>query len=524
MTCGAPVRRQRRTPLQEPRAGEHHDEAGEPGDGDEVLEEAEQPVVGVLGVVDDQRQHLAVGDPLEEDGPGAEEVLAGEAGDRAGPEQGRHPVAQPVALAGVRHVALQSALEQLLGGGVLLVVVDPGEQPAPDGLGQREVGHALAVGHAPSAVPADELAEPVDVLLELPGQPGLADSGLAVDDQQRGTPGLLSVVEQLLDQPQLAVAPDQGRLEAVGALRAAGGRDDRAHRPERHRVGLALEGVGAGVNVRDGGGGQQARGLVDPDLTRGGGRLHTGGGVDGVAGDHALLGGAGGDRDLAGDHADAQREVGCADVVAELAHRRDQLEPGAHGPFGVVLVGGRHAPHGHHGVADELLDRAAVAGHDLAALVEVAAQQLAHVLGVARLGQRGEPDQVTEQDASSYDGSRHRWARTGAGCLGCAGALGPAAVGVPHSAQNLAPGVSGLAQATQAAAAGVPHSGQNFPPGGRAASHAAHRRSSVSRPALTPSPRSSAGRDRPARRAPPAPRTSIARRPGARPPRRAGPG
>ena len=260
------------------------------------------------------------------------------------PEQGRHPVAQPVALGRVGHVALQRALEQLLGRGVLLVVVDPGQQPAPDGLGQREVGHALAVGDAPAAVPADELAEPVDVLLELPGQPGLADAGLAVDDQQRGAPGLLGVVEQLLDQAQLAVAADQGGLEPVGALGAPGGGDHGAHRPERDRVGLALEGVGAGVGVGDGGGGEQPRGLVDEDAAGLRGRLDAGGGVDGVAGDHALLGGAGGDRDLAGDDADAQREVGGADVLAELAHGRDQLEPGAHGPLGVVLVGGRARP------------------------------------------------------------------------------------------------------------------------------------------------------------------------------------
>ena len=39
----------------------------------------------------------------------------------------------------------------------------------------------------------------------------------------------------------------------------------------------------------------------------------------------------------------------------------DELERGADGPLGVVLLRGRRAPHRHDGVADELLDRAAVA-------------------------------------------------------------------------------------------------------------------------------------------------------------------
>ena len=41
----------------------------------------------------------------------------------------------------------------------------------------------------------------------------------------------------------------------------------------------------------------------------------------------------------------------------------------------------------------------AVAGDDPAALLEVAREQLAHVLLVAVLGERGEADQVAEQDA-----------------------------------------------------------------------------------------------------------------------------
>ena len=58
--------------------------------------------------------------------------------------------------------------------------------------------------------------------------------------------------------------------------------------------------------------------------------------------------------------------------------------PGADGPLGVVLAGDRGAPDGHHRIADELLDRAAVLADDVAREVEVAGEGLAHVLGVAR--------------------------------------------------------------------------------------------------------------------------------------------
>ena len=117
------------------------------------------------------------------------------------------------------------------------------------------------------------------------------------------------------------------------------------------------------------------------------------GGVDEVARDHALVRGADRDRGLAGQDAGPG-----LDRRPERADRVDELERGPDGALGVVLVGGRRAPHGHDRVADELLDRAAVAADDVARQVEVAGQQLAGVLGVAALGERREADEVGEQD------------------------------------------------------------------------------------------------------------------------------
>ena len=117
-------------------------------------------------------------------------------------------------------------------------------------------------------------------------------------------------------------------------------------------------------------------------------------GVDEVARDHALVRGAERDRRLAGQDAGAR-----LDAVAQARHRVDQLERGADRALGVVLVRDRRAPDGHDRVADELLDRAAVALDDLAREVEVARQRVADVLRVALLGERREADEVGEQDA-----------------------------------------------------------------------------------------------------------------------------
>ena len=57
-----------------------------------------------------------------------------------------------------------------------------------------------------------------------------------------------------------------------------------------------------------------------------------------------------------------------------------------------------HAEHGHHGVADELLDDATVRLDVLVPAQEVGVDDGADILGVELLGQHGEVDEVGEQD------------------------------------------------------------------------------------------------------------------------------
>jgi len=90
------------------------------------------------------------------------------------------------------------------------------------------------------------------------------------------------------------------------------------------------------------------------------------------------------------------------DPEAVLDHRTDrsesalELEPGRHGPLGIVLRHLGHPEHVHHAVADELGDGAtAVVDHPLDHGV-VSTEGFAHRLGVDALAERGRADEVAE--------------------------------------------------------------------------------------------------------------------------------
>ncbi len=85
-------------------------------------------------------------------------------------------------------------------------------------------------------------------------------------------------------------------------------------------------------------------------------------------------------------------------LLPQLRHRLEDPERGPNGPLGVVLVRDRSSEHGHDGVADELLHRAAEpldVGFDP---FVVRTERGADVLGVGAVGAVGEAHEVDEQD------------------------------------------------------------------------------------------------------------------------------
>ncbi len=239
--------------------------------------------------------------------------------------------------------------------------------------------------------------DPVDVLLELPRQPRLADAGDAGDRYEMRAPLLGTRVEEILDLAQLRVAADERCLEAGPLERTLTPGNDAERSPETDRLRLPLELVLAGRGVRDRGLARPASRVTDehrPGLRRG---LDARGRVDEVSGDHPLALRTQRHRRLTRKHAGAGTQIACADLVAQPRHRRHQVERRAHRTLGVVLRRHRRPPHGHHSVTDELLHRAAVQLDQTPTGVEVPRQQLTCFLGVAALGERRVADEVGEQ-------------------------------------------------------------------------------------------------------------------------------
>ena len=226
---------------------------------------------------------------------------------KAHAEQPAQPDPDVAAFLGVGH-PLADPVGQLGRGGLRQVVLRDAEPLAHD-LGQGPERRALAVRQAAAAVPADDAGEPVGVVAELPAEPGLAHPGRSGHEDQPGDPTVDRGVEQLADRAHLGVPPGERRLQAVDALRTAdaGHHPDRA--PELLRLGLALERVGHRAVERDGVRRETPGRRVHQHLAGGRHRLHSRGGVHGVARDHPLVGGADRHRDLPGDDARAGRQV-----------------------------------------------------------------------------------------------------------------------------------------------------------------------------------------------------------------------
>ena len=163
---------------------------------------------------------------------------------------------------------------------------------------------------------------------------------------------------------------------------------------------------------------------ADGDAAARGSRLQPRRGIDGVAGEEAATG-RGVDVEahegFAGVDADSDlqwRAIGARHGVERL----DDPQAGANGAFRVVLVDRRHAEDADRGVADELLDGAAVRLDHLGGAGEVLAEQGVHVFGVGGLAHRREGDDIAEERGNDLaflgDGKGDRQRRRALGAEG----------------------------------------------------------------------------------------------------------
>ena len=192
-----------------------------------------------LQVFEEQHHRCGLRHALEEEPPGAEELLLAVSSALVEPEQMRKPRLDEPSLLRIRNVLLDGRPH--LPARLVGVLGFRDLRAHANHLRQRPERDALAVSEAPSAVPPDVLGETVDVLLELPGKARLADSGDA-DNGDEVRPSLRrGGVEELLDTPQLAVSPHERRLEPRRLERSPPPRRHPQRLPGGDRLGLPLE-------------------------------------------------------------------------------------------------------------------------------------------------------------------------------------------------------------------------------------------------------------------------------------------
>ena len=203
-----------RAPLGQLRARERQDEdrvGARPVE--QILDEVEQPVVGPLQVLEQEDDRLARRHPLEEDPPGGEEILFVRCAPLGDAEEMREAGLEEAPLLGVLNDADEGLAQPRARRLGVVLLGDP--RAHPHHLRERPVRDSVAVGEAAPAVPAHVVCEPVDVLLELPGETRLAGARGADDRDEPRATLLRGRVEEILDQPELRRPADERRLEAA---------------------------------------------------------------------------------------------------------------------------------------------------------------------------------------------------------------------------------------------------------------------------------------------------------------------
>jgi hypothetical protein len=195
----------------------------------------------------------------------------------------------------------------------------------------------------------------------------------------------------------LRCAPDERRVHPPGD--AGGARLDLQQPPRVDRLRLALQLEGGNRLGADGVAHQPNRRVADEDLPAAGLRLQALRDHDGVAGREGLALRRIARDHLAGVDAGANGDphaVVALEVVVQPRQRLADLDGGPDRTERVVLVHDGDAERGHDGVADELLDRAAVTLEHVPAGFVVARPHGAQRLGIEALTQRRRVRDVAE--------------------------------------------------------------------------------------------------------------------------------
>ena len=171
--------------------------------------------------------------------------------------------------------------------------------------------------------------------------------------------------------------------------------------PSRNGVSLALHLDGrdlVGIRaVAD----EPVRRFAQQDLSRSGVLLETSGDVDGISRHERLPRGRVARHHPSGVHADvdADRDTTITfELLVQVLESVAHVDHGATSPERVVFMQLRDPEHGHHRVADVLLDRPSVAFDRRPHRVEVAGLDIAERLGIELLSQLRRARDVTEDD------------------------------------------------------------------------------------------------------------------------------
>ena len=267
------------------------------------------------------------------------------------------------------------------------------EQRAHDECERRE-RRRLTVRQATAGGSEHAVPLPGD-LEQLVGQPALADAALALDgDGHRSLPGEREV-ERGEQRGQFGLAPDK-REVPTGVARSRPAewleREPRLDRLDAPAHGHQSRGLISDCRL-----GCRVGGRPDEHRARRRLRLQPGGQVHDVAHRRVVAtGNERADEHLAGVHPDSKTNR-LGELVGQLGDGGLHRQPGPHAALGVVLVGSGCTEQGEHAVAEDLVHPAAVGVHVGHQALHATVDQPAHLLGVAMLGQRGEPHDVGEQ-------------------------------------------------------------------------------------------------------------------------------